>query len=387
MKKKNKKQKTEDRIAVVLAISTAAVILLIVLGAFFFINMRKEAIVPDLKNMTIEQATAEIEKAGLHLADEIEYSLSDTVAENCVISQDPTAKKVVAKNSDVKLIVSIGSSGGDIVAPDVTGKQFDEAIAEILELELNYTVVEDESDDVPSGYVIRQTPLGGTKLNKDDIINIHVSKGKGGSSAQATPATERVSVPSIIGLGREQAEATLKANGLNLGNVSRKASSAQEGTVISQSPELGKTANKGSYVSIVLSKGEETQTDQSNQQAEQKNSSQTNSEQNNASTNQNSSSNSNTSSNDNSSSNTSDSSNSDSGSSNQTSTRTFTVKIPDTADDSVDVEIVANGKTVHNAVHSKDEGTVSVEITGSGTAEVQAYIDGSKVSDRTINFN
>ena len=71
----------------------------------------------------------------------------------------------------------------------------------------------------------------------------------------------------------------------------------------------------------------------------------------------------------------------------QTSTRTFTVKIPDTADDSVDVEIVANGKTVHNAVHSKDEGTVSVEITGSGTAEVQAYIDGSKVSDRTINFN
>ena len=132
---------------------------------------------------------------------------------------------------------------------------------------------------------------------------------------------------------------------------------------------------------------EEAQADQSNQQAEQNNSSQTKNEQNNASTNQNSSSNSNTSSNDNSSSNTSDSSNSDSGSSNQTSTRTFTVKIPDTADDSVDVEIVANGKTVHNAVHSKDEGTVSVEITGSGTAEVQAYIDGSKVSDRTINFN
>lgn len=387
VKKKNKKQKKEDRIAVVLAISTAAVILLILLGTFFFINMRKEAIVPDLKNMTVEAATAEIEKAGLHLADEIEYSLSDTVAENCVISQDPTAKKIVAKNSDVKLIVSIGSSGGDIVAPDVTGKQFDEAISEILELELNYTVVEEESDDVPSGYVIRQTPLGGTKLNKDDIINIHVSKGKGESSAQATPAAERVSVPSIIGLGREQAEATLKANGLNLGNVSRKASSAQEGTVISQSPELGKTANKGSYVSIVLSKGEEAQVDQSNQQAEQNNSSQTKNEQNNASTNQNSSSNSNTSSNDNSSSNTSDSSNSDSGSSNQTSTRTFTVKIPDTADDSVDVEIVANGKTVHNAVHSKDEGTVSVEITGSGTAEVQAYIDGSKVSDRTINFN
>ena len=45
-------------------------------------------------------------------------------------------------------------------------KQFDEAISEILELELNYTVVEEESDDVPSGYVIRQTPLGGTKQQR-----------------------------------------------------------------------------------------------------------------------------------------------------------------------------------------------------------------------------
>lgn len=63
------------------------------------------------------------------------------------------------------------------------------------------------------------------------------------------------------------------------------------------------------------------------------------------------------------------------------------MKIPDTANDTVDVEIVANGRTIHSAVHSKDEGTVSVDITGSGTAEVQAYIDGSKISDKTINFN
>lgn len=62
VKKKNKKQKKEDRIAVVLAISTAAVILLILLGTFFFINMRKEAIVPDLKNMTVEAATRKLKR-------------------------------------------------------------------------------------------------------------------------------------------------------------------------------------------------------------------------------------------------------------------------------------------------------------------------------------
>ena len=46
-----------------------------------------------------------------------------------------------------------------------------------------------------------------------------------------------------------------------------------------------------------------------------------------------------------------------------------------------------NGRTRYSATHSKDEGSVSVEITGSGTAEVQAYIDGAKITDKTINFN
>lgn len=381
VKKKSKKQKKEDRIAAVLAISTVLVILLIALGAFFIINMSKEAIVPDFTNMTIEEAKAEAEKSGLRISDEIEYSLSDTVEENCVISQDPLAKNVVKKNSEIKLIVSIGSSGGNIAAPDVVNKPFDDAVAEIINAGLNYTVQEEESDDVPAGYVIRQTPLAGTKLNKDDDINLHISTGKADENAQATPVGEKVSVPSIIGLGREQAEATLKANGLNLGNVSRKASSAQEGTVISQSPELGKTAIKGSFVSIVLSRGEEQETTNAEEQpseAENTSSNETtgSGQSNNTNTNAGSGS-----------SDTGSGGGNDSGSGNTVSTRTFTVKIPDTANDTVDVEIVVNGRTHHHEVHSKDEGTVSIDITGSGTAEVQAYIDGSKVSDKTINFN
>lgn len=361
VKKKTKKQKKEDRTAVFLALSTIVVIVLLALGIYFGLNMSKEASVPNFTNMTVQEATEAAQKAGLKIADEIEYSLSDTVTENCVISQDPEPNKVVKKNTEIKLIVSIGSSGGDIATPNVVNKTFDEAIQEILEAGLNYTVVEEESNVIQAGNIIRQTPLAGTKLNKDDIVNLHVSKGST-ANATPTPAGERVSVPSVIGLGREQAEATLKANGLEMGNVTRKASSSPEGTVISQSPELGKTAMKGSYVSVVISRGadETTQTEaETETQTETANTS-TQSE---------------------------SSSNDDGGSSGGTSTRTFTVRIPDTADDTVDVEIVANGRTIHSATHSKDEGTVSVEITGSGTAEVQAYIDGSKISDKTINFN
>ncbi len=364
VKKKSKKQKKEDTIASVLAVSTVLVVILLVLGGYFLINMTKEASVPDFTNLTIEQAKTEADKAGLRIADEIEYSLSDTVAENCVISQDPTPNKVVKKNSEVKLIVSIGSSGGNIATPNVVNNTFEEAVTVILEAGLNYTVTEQESDDVPDGRVIRQTPLAGTKLNKDDIVNLHISKGK---SAQATPAAEKISVPSIIGLGKDQAEATLQANGLNIGNVSRKASSAPEGTVISQSPELGKTALKGSFVSVVLSRGPEAEGENAEAPTVAPEQPSDNSEIENTGDNSGSSNEGNT--------------------SNVTSTRTFSVKIPETANDTVEVEIVVNGVTHHKATHSKEEGSVYVDITGSGTAQVQAYIDGSKVSDKPINFN
>lgn len=364
-KKKSKKRKKEDTTAVVLAISTIVVIALIALGIYFGLNMSKEASVPDFTNMTVEEATKAAEKAGLKIADEIEYSLSDTVEEKHIISQDPTPKTTVKKGKAIKLVVSIGSSGGNIAAPNVVNEQFDTAVQKILEAGLNYTVVEEESTVIQAGYIIRQTPLAGTKLNKDDVINLHVSKGNG-AGATTKPNAEKVSVPSIIGLDSDQAEATLQANGLEIGNITRKASSQAAGTIISQSPELGKSVMKGSYVSVVISRGSDDSgnTTKSDNTETKESTSTSNS------------------------SSSSSSSNSNSGSSSGgTSTKTFTVKIPDSADDTVDVEIVANGRTVHSASHSKDEGSVSVEITGSGSAEVQAYIDGSKVSDKVINFN
>ncbi len=387
VKKKSKKQKKEDRIAAVLAVSTVVVILLIAAGVYFFLNMSKEAVVPDFTNMTIEEATAEAQKVGLKIADEIEYSLSDTVEENKVISQDPEAKKVIKKNSDIRLIVSIGSSGGDIAAPNVVNKLFDEAVAEIINAGLNYTVKEEVSQDVPSGYIIRQTPLAGTMLNKDDIINLHVSKGNDQTNVQATPQGERVSVPSIIGLGRDQAEATLRANGLSLGSVSRSASSSPEGTVISQSPELGKTAIKGSFVSVVLSRGPEASAPETQTPPVENNETENNNGAGNNNSNGNGGANNNNNNNNPSGGGTSSEEN---GTSGTASARTFTVKIPETANDTVDVEIIVNGRTIHSATHSKEEGSVSVQIMPTGsdtTASVQAYIDGSKVSDRTINFN
>lgn len=368
-KKKNAAQKKADRTASVLAISTVLVIVLIVLGAFFINTASKESLVPDLTNMTIEEANAALTDAGLVLSDEMEYSLSDTVEENRIISQDPLPKSLLAKGGAVKLIVSIGASGGNIPVPDVTNKTSEEAITAIIEAELNYTIIEETSVLVEAGRVIRQTPIAGTRLNKDDIVTLHISKG---NVADDTSNTGRVSVPSLMGLSRDQAESTLAANGLMLGTQTRKASSSPEGTVISQSPSLGKMVTRGSFVSIVLSSGNEgstqTVTEQQESGANENNPDNAALPEGEAPSN--------------------GGSGGEGGSpSGGGSSKTFTVRIPEAANDNVEVEIIADGRTVYSGVHSKSEGSVSVDIKGSGTMSVQAYIDGAKVSDKTIDFN
>ena len=75
-------------------------------------------------------------------------------------------------------------------SPDLTNMSFDEAINKIAELGLNYAVVQQYSDDVDENDVIRQSPLAGTKLNADDIVTIHVSKGK--ESSKATEGSGRL---------------------------------------------------------------------------------------------------------------------------------------------------------------------------------------------------
>ena len=359
VQKNTKKQKKEDRIAIILAFATIIAVGLIAVGVWWMVHSGKEATVPDLANMTEQEAVQLAESKGLAIAPERELSFSDTVAEHCVIEQDPKAGVTVPKGTQIKLVVSIGASGGDIPTPNVTNKNIDEAIKEILEAGLTYDVIEEFSDTIAAGNVIRQIPLAGTKLKKDsDAIKLVVSKGRQ-SDASVAPAENPISVPNVVGSSAGEAESRIQAAGLLVGSVQWKESSSPEGVVIQQSPDARTKTTQGTYVNIVVSSGapapqEEEPAEEEPQEEEPAEEEPT------------------------------DNGGDDDGGS---STTTFTVKIPDTANDTVNVEILVNGRTVHSETHSKDEGSVSIDITGSGTAEVQAYIDGAKVADKTIDFN
>ena len=356
-KKKTKEEKKSDRFSSMLAILTVLVIVLIVMGTYFIMNASHEKAVPSLSNMSIDQATQTLEKAGFKLSDEIEYSLSDKVDEGNVITQSPEAGTVAPKHSEVTIVVSIGSSGGNIEVPDVRNKSTDDAIEAVIEEGLTYVIIDENSDTVPQDHIIRQLPEAGTKVNKSDYVTLFVSKGRAGAST-AAPENSKVVVPSITGESKESAAAKLQQSGLNLGVATKKASSSPEGTIISQSPLAGKSVAKNSFVTIVISSGNKEGTGTVGDGEQATPAPEKDVDEPEAST-------------------------APSGG----ATQSFTVKIPDAANNKVSVEIVANGRTVHNAMHDKSEGSVTVEISGTGSVPVQAYIDGAKVLEKTLSFN
>ncbi len=375
-KPKTKEEKKEDRLATLLAVVTVAVIVLISAGAYFIMNMSNEKRVPDFYNMTIEEANLKAQEAGVTIDDEIEYSLSDTVEDGKIISQTPQAKTMIKKSETVKIIVSIGSSGGNIEVPNVIGKGFDDAISEIMDKGLTYVFVEESSDTVPVNQIIRQLPEPGTKLNKSDIVSLFISKGKSAAQATAVPENSKIVVPNVVGDSREIANEKLHQSGLNMGTVTRKPSNSPEGTIISQSPAAGKSVAAESFVTIVISSGNTSSTET----VTDKNQAEENPEEAPTAEPQPTAAPAKDVENDNTGSNTANNGNA------AGSSQVFTVKIPDAANQKVNVEIVANGRTVHNAMHDKSEGAVSVDIPGTGTVAVQAYIDGVKVLEKTMNF-
>ena len=64
----------------------------------------------------------------------------------------------------------------------------------------------------------------------------------------------------------------------------------------------------------------------------------------------------------------------------------YSVKIPDDSGETVHIKIVANGNVMHDSTHSKSEGKVVQEISGTGTVKVQTYVDGVLINEESIKF-
>ncbi len=140
-------------------------------------------------------------------------------------------------------IMSTGATNR-IEVPEVTGMKLEKA-KEVLKKEKLAIKIESReySESVKRGLIIDQSPESGALLEENGSVKVIISKG-----------IETVTVPSLYGKTRGEAESALASVGLELGEVSYKESDGEAGIVVSQSEKVAGEIRKDATVDIVLSK-------------------------------------------------------------------------------------------------------------------------------------
>lgn len=138
------------------------------------------------------------------------------------------------------------TSGEEVVVPQVVGMKQDQAVSELEALNLEYKIVEGESDEYEPGYVIEQSIEAGTKVKEGKIIELTICVG-----------SDAVEVPDVTNKSEDAATVMLEDAGFKVEVKEENSSDVKEGNVIRQSPSGGQKLDKGETVIIVVSTGED----------------------------------------------------------------------------------------------------------------------------------
>ncbi|WP_255252608.1 Stk1 family PASTA domain-containing Ser/Thr kinase [Curtobacterium sp. 'Ferrero'] len=132
-----------------------------------------------------------------------------------------------------------------VTVPNVVGASWSSAASTLKKSDLTPVKVEENSDTVDSGMVIRTEPGSGNTVARKYDVDVVVSSG---------PA--QVNVPDVANQSQDDATQALKDAGFQVGAVTSDYSpSVPEGTVMSSDPGAGSTATKGTVVDLTVSNG------------------------------------------------------------------------------------------------------------------------------------
>ncbi|MGW1272219.1 Stk1 family PASTA domain-containing Ser/Thr kinase [Streptomyces sp. NPDC002491] len=193
--------------------------------------------VPDVQGAGLDKAQEQLKKDGLEPG-LVTEEFSDDIARGAVISTDPEAGARRRAGAAISLVVS---KGKPIDVPDVLGDDLDDARAELEKAGLTVKVAAEQvNSGVDKGKVAAQTPKADSQLAEGDTVTLTVSKGP-----------EMVEVPNVVGSSVDDAKSLLEQSGFQV-DEDRGLLGLFGDTVKKQSVEAGKSAPKGSTITITI---------------------------------------------------------------------------------------------------------------------------------------
>jgi beta-lactam-binding protein with PASTA domain/tRNA A-37 threonylcarbamoyl transferase component Bud32 len=216
--------------------------------ALFAGNDTQTVGVPSLRGLTKAQAQAELKKVNLTLGAQ-EQRADETVPKDRIISQNPTANTRVDEGSSVSIVLSTGPPVAETVAvPSVIGKKRDAAAQLVREAGLSPRFDEQDDPTADPGEVIDSDPKPGTDVKPGSTVTLIIASDQSGT----------VKVPNVVGQQEKDARRLLESLGFDV-NVERENAEEPKNAVFRQDPEDGGRVQRGSDVTIFVSRGPEEQ--------------------------------------------------------------------------------------------------------------------------------
>ena len=242
------------------AVTVAAVAVVIVLFKTILGSFAPAVVdqyqVPDLYNMTIEEAENDPRIEGVFEIQKAGSEFSADVPEGHILRQDPK-KWETRKGSQlvIQVWVSAGEETGEV--PDLENKSEQDAriLLEKLNKEYNLelTVETPEelkqfSEEITEGYVIKTEPAQGEILKKGDTVKLILSKG---------PDIKPVTVLPFVGMSIDSVLSQLESYKLtcDAADVEVVDSDKPGGTIVWQSPASGETVPEWTTIKFRVSAG------------------------------------------------------------------------------------------------------------------------------------
>ena len=235
-KRARKRVRRNRKVALILAVSLG------IGGWWTLVGPGSRVVVPSTVGGSYEEAVGSFTPLGL-TAVILEKRFDEEIAKGKIIESVPPGGGKVDAGGSVELIISKGPERYTI--PTITGLTPEAAQVTITKFPLIVgTITEVYNSEIPKGFVISTSPTSGSSVKRDTPVNLIVSKG-----------IEQVALASYVGKSGEQALNELTEAGFDVESGYAFSETTPELAVVSQNPAGGATANKGSKVSILISKG------------------------------------------------------------------------------------------------------------------------------------
>lgn len=195
---------------------------------------------PNLNYQSAKDASQILTNMGVQT--EVHEESSELIAAGLVFAQD--REKGAEVEPDDTVVITISTGGKPFAMPDVSG--MDESAARKVLSDAGLAVEVEYGFDAGAkeGSVISQSIAANTEVTRSAVVTLLVCSKSG-----------IVTVQSVIGLGRDAAENTIKGQNLKVKINMIESDDSQKGMVISQLPEAGSSQKEGTTIVLTVGKG------------------------------------------------------------------------------------------------------------------------------------